>query len=839
VWNVSLLLLPRHRRLSLYWNTRVLDRPPDELAPLAEGVDSTLIEALDRMTALDDARLPDDAFVNRLERDLMRVIALDQRPLGLLPPTAPMSGNGRFGLPIARPIRPGLPARARRWAGAQLTTAVMLILVLLGSFYVLYDHRPAAVPTVQGTPSPAATPEATPDAHAWPVTQGGNAARTRNMPGPAPAGEPLLLWKYPPAGASGIGSISGLGPVSDGVLYVAGGSAFAALDAATGRELWRTSEVSGAGAIAGEGIILRTAVPTGGGYDLVRISRVDGSIVWRAEQGQIGENWTPAVANGVGYTPSGGDFIAFDLATGAALWRVPLEAPAIRGAAVAEGLAAIADQNGKVYGIDTSGGNIVWTYQTDAGTIGTPSLANGTVYFTAYDGPTLAFYALDAATGVLKWRFLAPNGENFNNAAIGETTVYVTNEDAALYALDAATGTPRWTFQTDADASNHPVLVGDAVFLTGHDGFVHALDATTGVERWRFTIEGQSDTSPVIVDGVYYVGTGAGELLAIGGSESAAVTGLTPQAEASPTATVAADSGGTAAAEFLWQTTGGAQPFGKYTSGITVAPDDRLWVADGALNQFQIFEPDGTFVEAWGTPGSGDGQFNFLRANSDGDTFGAVAFAPDGSFFVADEGNFRIQKFDRDRNFLFAWGSAGTGDGQFLSPEDVEVDAAGNVFVDDDKRNDVQKFAPDGTFLLKFGGFGSGEGQLNFQGWMTIDGDGNVWVADPLNGRVQVWDNDGRFLASWDGNGRLGALAVAVDERGRVYVADGDRHGVVVLDRFGNEIAFWGGEGAGEGQFTTPTGIVLDGQGNVYVVDIFGPTTRVQKFRLLPPLGPA
>jgi outer membrane protein assembly factor BamB len=734
-----------------------------------------------------------------------------------------------------------LPTRARHWAGAQLATAIMLILVLLGSFYVFYDNRPAVLPSDQA--SPAATP-ATLEVPAWPVGQGGNAARSRDMPGPGPAGQPVLLWKYPQPGTNSPGPFPNFGTFADGVLYLTVAGGYLALDAPTGRELWRTSEVTGPEAIDGDGIILRSMEPGGGGADLVRIRRADGSVVWRAEQGQV-LSGSPVVADGVGYTPSGSGLLAFDPATGAALWRVTLDAPPT-GAAVADGLAVLGSQNGTVYGIATSGGDVVWTYQTDVKTIGTPSLANGTVYFSAFDGPTLAFYALDAASGALKWRFLAPNGERFNNAAVDAATVYVTNEDAALYALDAATGALRWTFQTDADAANHPTLVGDTIYLTGIDGFLHAIDATDGAERWRFPINGGSDFGAIVVGGVVYVGNRAGELYAIGGLESAAAAGLTPAAAASPTVTVAADAGGTPApdasgtpaAEFLWQTTGGAQPFGRFISGVTVAPDGRLWVADGALNQFQIFAPDGTFVETWGTPGSGDGQFNFLRANSDGDTFGAVTFAPDGSFYVADEGNFRIQKFDRDRNFLFAWGSAGTGDGQFLSPEDVEVDAAGNVFVDDDQRNDVQKFAPDGTFLLKFGGFGSGEGQLNFQGFMDLDDEGNVWVADPLNGRIQVWDNDGRFLASWDGGSRLGAIAVAVDDRGRVYVADGDRHGVVVLDRFGNEIGFWGGEGAGEGQFTTPTGIVLDGEGNVYVTDMFGPATRVQKFKLLPPLGP-
>ena len=60
----------------------------------------------------------------------------------------------------------------------------------------------------------------------------------------------------------------------------------------------------------------------------------------------------------------------------------------------------------------------------------------------------------------------------------------------------------------------------------------------------------------------------------------------------------------------------------------------------------------------WGSTGSGPGQFDFVTADQHPSPFGTVAFAPDGSFYVADIGNFRVQAFDKDRDFVREWGTS-------------------------------------------------------------------------------------------------------------------------------------------------------------------------------------
>jgi streptogramin lyase len=121
---------------------------------------------------------------------------------------------------------------------------------------------------------------------------------------------------------------------------------------------------------------------------------------------------------------------------------------------------------------------------------------------------------------------------------------------------------------------------------------------------------------------------------------------------------------------------------------------------------------------------------------------------------------------------------------------------------------------------------------------LTFDAEGNIWVADSSRG-VLKFSPDGELLTKWDPLDAGGVInppmGIAIDAEGRVFVS-GQGAKVQVISPDGAILGSWGAIGGDPGQFTEPAHLVLDGTGHIYVVDLYA--YRVQKFRLLPPLGP-
>ncbi len=133
-------------------------------------------------------------------------------------------------------------------------------------------------------------------------------------------------------------------------------------------------------------------------------------------------------------------------------------------------------------------------------------------------------------------------------------------------------------------------------------------------------------------------------------------------------------------------------------SDVEIDASGNVYVADTYNECIQKFTLSGTFINKWGSYGTGDGEFDYPQS---------IAIDNMGNVYVADAGNDRIQKFTSSGDFITKWGSEGSGDGEFCSPWGIAVDAENNVYVAD---NDVSansinprmKFSSNGEFITKW-----------------------------------------------------------------------------------------------------------------------------------------
>lgn len=263
-----------------------------------------------------------------------------------------------------------------------------------------------------------------------------------------------------------------------------------------------------------------------------------------------------------------------------------------------------------------------------------------------------------------------------------------------------------------------------------------------------------------------------------------------------------------------------------------------------------------------------------------------IGSGSNGGFFVTLRDVARVVEFDREGDFVRAWGERGLGAGQMMVPLGVAVDrAGGRVYVTDRSRlrlicYDLEgtlrwevpvlnpltpAVTPDGVAVSTFGpialldaeGVVQGEygsrgelpGQFDYPRGIAIADDGTAaFIADSNNARVQRIRFSGETTATvdWvlgrpplnqdDASTLFGIPAsVTTDDEGHLYVLDGFRAEVTVLDPLsGAELhRFEFPTGTAAGQVYMPSGIAFLSGDTFAITDTAN--DRIQIFRLLLP----
>jgi peptidylglycine monooxygenase len=166
--------------------------------------------------------------------------------------------------------------------------------------------------------------------------------------------------------------------------------------------------------------------------------------------------------------------------------------------------------------------------------------------------------------------------------------------------------------------------------------------------------------------------------------------------------------------------------------GMFITPDDRVLLVDRDAHQVLIFDVEGQLLSSLGDRHRPRHEAPFNHPSD-------IAVAPDGEIYVSDGyGNSCVHRFTADGRWLQTWGRPGTGPGEFTTPHAVWVDREGRVLVADRENNRVQVFTRDGVFLDAWGDF--------FHPMdIYVDGAGAVYVTDQIP-RLSKLTPNGRLV---------------------------------------------------------------------------------------------
>ena len=262
---------------------------------------------------------------------------------------------------------------------------------------------------------------------------------------------------------------------------------------------------------------------------------------------------------------------------------------------------------------------------------------------------------------------------------------------------------------------------------------------------------------------------------------------------------------------------------------LAVAPDGTLYVADTENHRIQHLAPNGEVLHVWG--GFTDAAQGAAQPGLFNQPWG-LAVGPDGSVYVADTWNHRVQKFTPSGEFIQTWGFFGQAEQPeaFWGPRDVAVDQiTGRVYVTDTGNKRVVVFDADGNYLAQFGGPGMEPGQLDEPVGVAVDRIGLVYVADTWNQRIQIFEllEDGRYVPSrsWEVNAWFGQSLdnkpyIGIDLAGEsLFAADPEGYRVLQYSLKGEPLLSWGDYGTSPTSFGLPASAAPDGQGGVWVTD--------------------
>jgi DNA-binding beta-propeller fold protein YncE len=264
----------------------------------------------------------------------------------------------------------------------------------------------------------------------------------------------------------------------------------------------------------------------------------------------------------------------------------------------------------------------------------------------------------------------------------------------------------------------------------------------------------------------------------------------------------------------------------KLPKSIAFDKEGNFYVADESDLKLRKFDPQGRPQGSWGDAGR---EFGILKKPS------GIAFDGQGFFYVTDAGAGCVTKFSKEGKFIAKWGKQGPRPGELTGPLGIAVDRSSDIYVADSGNNRIVKYSTGGVVKKAWGSPGTGRGEFVSPAAVAVNSRNEVIVVD--RSHVQIFNTEGELLASWgksgSGDGDLNRpLGLTVDAQDYIYVADTGNNRVQKFDLKGNFIAKWGSPGTGDGQMMGPVSVAANDKGSVFVLELSN--ARIQEFTIPP-----
>jgi sugar lactone lactonase YvrE len=294
-------------------------------------------------------------------------------------------------------------------------------------------------------------------------------------------------------------------------------------------------------------------------------------------------------------------------------------------------------------------------------------------------------------------------------------------------------------------------------------------------------------------------------------------------------------------------------------SGLAADSAGNLYIAE--VSHIRKISPTGTISTVAGEDNPPGG----VPRGDGGPAYTAILSAPTGvavdstgAVYIADTFGEGLRKVTSDGIIAAvagtSWPLGPAG------PSGLAIDSAGNLYIAEAFSGHIRKFSPDGVITTVAGSLqqavepdSSGDGGLATSArlfWpkdIALDGSGNLYIADTGNNKIRMVNAAGIITtiagtgpAGYSGVGFSGdggpavraslflPSGIALDGSGNLYIADTNNYRVrkispsgIISTLAGNGTRGFSGDGgpALQAQLFNPVGLKLDSAGNLYIAD--------------------